>query len=76
MDQGKKPEEVYEVLKPCFDSFITETAYAELDDTDKENYKAVSINGVSYHFIGFHSSELPVVAAEYGIKIERVAIDH
>ena len=76
MSQGKTPEQVCEVLKPCFDSFITETAYAELDDTDKENYKAVSINGVSYHFIRFHGSELPVVAAEYGIKIEPVAIDH
>ena len=79
MDQGKKPEQVCEVLKPCFDSFITENAYAELGDTEKENYKkVVRVNRVSYHFteFGFHNSELPVVAAEYGIKIERVAIDH
>ena len=75
MSQGKTPEQVCEALKPCFDSFITESAYAELGDTEKENYKkVVRVNRVSYHFIGFHRSELPVVAAEYGIKIEPVLI--
>lgn len=74
MEQGKTPDQVCEVIKTCFDSFITETAYAELGEAEKDKYDEIKYKNVSCYCRGLHIDKFLAMVAEYGIKIEPVTI--
>ena len=74
MEQGKTSDQVCEVIKTCFDSFITKTAYAELDEAEKEKYDEIKYKTVSCYCRGLHLNKFLATASEYGIKIEPVII--
>ena len=76
MEQGKTPDQVCDIIKTCFEFFITESAYAALGDAEQDKYDVIRYKSVFCYCRGLHLNKFLATAIEYGIKIEPVIIPY